>query len=141
MPLLNYLRENRYEMAIATSSSKEKTYGYLGKAGLTKYFHVVITGDMVSQGKPDPEIYLTAFKELNKRFKSLQKSQCIVIEDAPSGIQAAKKSGMNVVMVPDLIEPTLEIQELLYAKCGSLLDVKRMLEKRKDVNETSLIRK
>ncbi len=141
MPLLNYLRENRYEMAIATSSSKEKTYGYLEKAGLTKYFHVIITGDMVSQGKPDPEIYLTAFKELNKRFKSLQKSQCIVIEDAPSGIQASKESGMNVIMVPDLIEPTLGIQELLYAKCASLLDVKRMLEKRKDVNQTSLIRK
>lgn len=141
MQLLNYLRENRYIIGIATSSSREKTYGYLDKAGLTDYFHVIITGDMISKGKPNPEIYLTAFEKLNKRFKNLQKSQCIVIEDAPSGIQAAKKSGMNVVMVPDLIEPTLEIQELLYDKCGSLLDVKRMLEKQKDVNETSLIRK
>ena len=141
MPLLNYLRENRYAMAIATSSSKQKTYGYLEKTGLTEYFHVIITGDMVSQGKPDPEIYLTAFERLNEKFKSLQKSQCVVIEDAPSGIKAAKKSGMNVLMVPDLIQPTLEIEELLNAKCESLLDVKRMLEKQKDVNETSLIRK
>ena len=140
MQLLNYLRENRYAMAIATSSSKEKTYGYLDKVGLTEYFHTIITGDMVSQGKPNPEIYLTAFERLSKKFKFLQKSQCMVIEDAPSGIKAAKKSGMNVVMVPDLIEPTLEIQQLLYAKCESLLDVKRMLEKQKGLNDSKFIR-
>lgn len=131
--LLNYLRDNGYAMAIATSSKREKTYKYLDKAGIRDYFHAVITGDMILQGKPNPEIYLTAFETLKKRFGELKKEQCIAIEDAPSGIKAAKDSGMNVIMIPDLIEPTPEFEELLYAKYESLIDVKQMLEKQNSI--------
>lgn len=133
MQLLNYLRENRYAIAIATSSRSEKTYKYLETAGIKDYFHVIVTGDMVSQGKPDPEVFLTAFERLNKKFGGLQKSQCIVVEDTPSGIEAAKRSGIDVIMVPDLIKPTSELEDTLYAKFESLLDVKEMLNKQKGI--------
>ena len=140
LELLNYLRDNRYAIAIATSSRREKTYEYLDKAGLKDYFNVIVTGDMVSQGKPNPDIYLTAFHNLNSKFNNLQKSQCVVIEDAPSGIKSAKEAGIEVVMVPDLIQPTPEIEKLLYEKCQSLLDVKTMLEKQKGLNDSKFIR-
>ncbi|MBE5820777.1 MAG: HAD family phosphatase [Clostridiales bacterium] len=134
MQLLNYLRDNRYALAIATSSTREKTYKYLDKAGITDYFHVIITGDMVSKGKPEPEIFLTAFENLNNKFGNIPKSQCIVVEDTPSGVKAANRAGINVIMVPDMIQPTPDVEEVLYAKYESLVDVKRMLEKEKGVN-------
>lgn len=131
IPLLNYLRDNRYAIAIATSSRNEKTYKYLEKTGIKEYFHTVVTGEMIAQGKPNPDIFLKAYEMLNKKFDDLQRSECVVVEDAPGGIEAAKKAEMNVIMVPDLIEPTLEVEELLYAKCKSLKEVKQKLEEQK----------
>lgn len=134
IPLLNYLRDNRYAIAIATSSRNEKTYKYLENAKIKEYFHVVVTGEMISKGKPNPDIFVKAYEMLTNRFENLEKSQCVVIEDAPGGIEAAKRAKMNVIMVPDLIESTPKIEELLYAKCESLKEVKRKLEEQKCID-------
>ena len=64
-------------------------------------------GDMVSQGKPNPEIFLKAASMFDP---AAQPVNCIVFEDAPSGVAAAKAAGMTVVMVPD---PNLNKQETL----------------------------
>ena len=57
-------------------------------------FKVVMSGDMVTDGKPHPEIYLTAASKLG-----VDPSRCLVFEDSPHGIQAGKAAGMTVVAV------------------------------------------
>ena len=57
-------------------------------------FKVVMSGDMVTDGKPHPEIYLTAANKLG-----VAPSRCLVFEDSPHGIQAGKAAGMTVVAV------------------------------------------
>lgn len=52
-----------------------------------------------------------------------------MIEDSFNGIRAAYAGGFLPVMVPDLAEPTPEIESMLYAKCDSLLDVKELLDR------------
>jgi len=57
----------------------------------------MISGDMLAKGKPDPEGYLLAANKLG-----LQSSVCLVLEDAPSGVQAAKAAGMRCAAIPSI---------------------------------------
>ncbi len=79
-----------YSLAAASSSANVRTV--LEKAGLLDAFSVVIGGDDVKNGKPNPEIFLTAAKQLG-----LAVEECIVIEDSSSGVQAAKNGGFYCV--------------------------------------------
>jgi beta-phosphoglucomutase-like phosphatase (HAD superfamily) len=66
----------------------------LVELGLKKSFQVVVCGDEVRRSKPDPEIFLKAAEGLG-----VQPDQCLVIEDSPNGIQAAREAGMLPVAV------------------------------------------
>jgi beta-phosphoglucomutase len=77
-------------LAAASSSANVKTV--LEKAGLLDAFSVVIGGDDVERGKPNPDIFLNAAKGLG-----LAVDECVVIEDSSSGVQAAKNGGFYCV--------------------------------------------
>lgn len=95
LDLLNILHEKGYKMAVCTSSDLEKAEHNLRAIGATKeMFDVFITGDLITNKKPDPEIYLKAMNILG-----LQPEDCLVIEDAPNGIQAAHAGGMKAIGV------------------------------------------
>lgn len=121
--LLAYGREQGYKMGIATSSSRNYAVEHLKGTGLYEYFDGGVFGDMVTRGKPDPEIYLAACESLG-----LEPGVCMALEDSPAGIRSASSAGMVPVMVPDLVEPTEEIRGLAYAVCDSLTEVKGLLE-------------
>lgn len=122
--LLTYLKENGYKVGLASSTKVEAVKSELKMAGIIQYFEVIVGGDMVKESKPSPEIYLLACKELGVNPK-----EAIAIEDSLNGIRAAYAAGMKPIMVPDLVEPTKEIQEMLYQKCSSLLEVRDFLIK------------
>lgn len=123
MELLTYLQNNRFKIGLATSSGMKSAAANLNKAGISHFFQVIITGDMITHGKPDPEIYQTACEKLGA-----VRENCIAIEDSPNGIKSAYAAGLKVIMVPDLIEPTAEIEKLLFAKFKSLIEVVTFLE-------------
>lgn len=79
-----------YGLAAASSSVNVRTV--LEKAGLLDAFSVVVGGDDVENGKPNPDIFLAAASGL-----SLKVEECIVIEDSSSGVQAAKNGGFYCV--------------------------------------------
>lgn len=56
--ILEYLYERKIPVALATSSKKDIVLSHLEKTGITKYFRKIVTGDMVSHGKPAPDIYI-----------------------------------------------------------------------------------
>ncbi len=84
--------------AVASGGNREHVETLLKKVGITEYFDAVLTADdlVVSEGKPDPEIFLLAAKALD-----LGPQYCVVLEDAPNGILAAKAAGMKSIFVPD----------------------------------------
>lgn len=87
--LLDELKSRGIHMAIASSSAREKLIASLDAAKIQQtLFDTIITGSDVSQKKPSPEIYLTAMKKLGA-----EPGECIVIEDALSGIASAKAAG------------------------------------------------
>lgn len=126
--LLTYLKDEGWRIALASSTSRRGVLGHLNRAHIIDFFEVIIGGDMVERGKPSPDIYLRALRELG-----IEPPQALAIEDSPNGIRSAFAAGLKPVMVPDLIAPSPEIEELLYAKCETLHDVREMLVKRKSL--------
>ena len=121
--LLTWLQEKGVKIALASSTGREKVLSHLRRADFTDFFQVVIGGDMVEHSKPLPDIYLKACELLG-----VKPENAIAIEDSPNGIRSAAAAGMLPVMVPDMVEPTPEIEELLYHKCDSLFAVRDFLE-------------
>lgn len=93
---LRKLREKGYALAIGSSSRNAKTI--LAQVGLAEAFDSVSDGTNISRSKPDPEVFLKAAEYLG-----LQSEQCLVVEDAKAGIDAAKAGGMMAAAVGDAV--------------------------------------
>lgn len=92
--LLYVAKQHNCATALATMSHCEQVNRILSILNLTDQFDFVATRDDVQNGKPDPEIYQLVSKEIN-----IPPEECLVIEDSPSGVQAAKAAGMHVIAV------------------------------------------
>ncbi len=90
--LLSELKEA--EVPIGLGSASKNSTRILNQIGLTSYFDTIVDGNRVKKGKPDPETFLTGAKELG-----LKPVQCIVFEDAPKGVKAAKAGGFKAIGV------------------------------------------
>ena len=110
--LLHYLCERNIPVGVATSTSREETLIRLLRAGVAELFDVVVTRTDVSRGKPHPETFLAAAKELGVRPQ-----YCLAVEDSYLGVRAAVAAGMPTIMIPDLLKPTAE----MYSSCAAIL--------------------
>ena len=93
---LDKLKKEGFLLGIATSNSRDLLNASLQLHGLKDFFDGICTGDDVTKGKPDPELYLTA-----ARMMGADPSACLVFEEIPLGIQAGKNAGMRVCAVED----------------------------------------
>jgi len=125
--LLDYLTERKVPIGLASSSRSEVIKSHITRAGLTDYFQVVVGGDMIEHSKPLPDIYLIACEKLG-----VAPGDAYAIEDSPNGIRSAYSAGMKAIMVPDLIEPTEEMEEKATVILPSLFAVKEWFEKNFD---------
>lgn len=102
--LINHLHQNNVPFALATSSGKEmaalKMHNYMHLFKLFSHHVMGSTDPEVKNGKPAPDIFLIA---ANRFPDKPAPNQCLVFEDSPAGVQAARAADMQVVMVPDKI--------------------------------------
>jgi HAD superfamily hydrolase (TIGR01509 family) len=90
-----------YKLALATSADRVKMIGNLTEIGLAvEAFDAVVTGDDVARKKPDPQIFLLAAERL-----ALPPAECLVIEDAPNGVQAARAAGCRCLGILSSFSP------------------------------------
>lgn len=106
--LLDALREKSFRIALATSTSRQTTELNLRSAAVTDYFDVLVCGDDVKNGKPHPEVFLTAASRLG-----VAPEDCVAFEDSINGIKSTYAAGMETVMVPDFLQPTEEIVPMI----------------------------
>ena len=85
----------KLKLAIATGSPNKFLDIAMRKLDIRNYFNVLQTSDEIVNGKPDPEIYLTAISKLG-----LVPEECIVLEDSSNGALAAKRAGCYTIAVP-----------------------------------------
>lgn len=121
--LLDFLRKKGIKTAVASSTGYDRVMSNLVSAGLDGCFEKIITGNMVEHSKPLPDIYLKACDALGVRPQD-----AMAVEDSPNGIKSAAAAGMITVMVPDMLEPTPELEKLFDLKFDSLYELKEYLE-------------
>ena len=92
--LLDLLSGRGLRLAVASSSRTDWVETALVTLGIRDRFELIVSGDMVRQSKPDPEIYLLAASRLG-----VPPERCLAVEDAPKGVQSAHAAGMTVVGV------------------------------------------
>jgi len=92
LTFLDDLDHLRFPLAVASSGSRSRVNFFLDRLGLKKRFRVVVTGDEVERGKPDPAIFLKTAQDLQ-----LDPLQLIAFEDAQSGVKAARAAGIRCV--------------------------------------------
>ena len=89
------LLRGKVPMAIATGGSRHVIEKTLKAVGISDWFDEVVTADDVAEGKPAPDIFLRAAK-----LMGVSPDRCLVLEDAPAGILAAQRAGMQVIAIP-----------------------------------------
>ncbi len=92
--LIKNFKNNSFKLAVASSGRKNFVKFVLSEFKIKNYFHYILAQEDVKFAKPNPEIYLKAAKLLNESPKN-----CLVIEDAPAGIKAAKLAKMNCLAI------------------------------------------
>lgn len=121
--ILAYLKRHHIPAAICSSTKQSFIREHLVQTGMEDDFDYIVSGDMVTHSKPDPEIYLCACRTVG-----FAPGVCMAVEDSPNGIRAASAAGMVTVMVPDLIEPVPELTEKCFRVEKSLLTLKEYLK-------------
>ena len=86
-------------MAIASSSPPELIEAVVKKLALEQRLDLTHSGALETRGKPDPAVFLTTARRLD-----VEPRQCVVFEDAPTGIEAARRAGMHIIAVPSVFE-------------------------------------
>ncbi len=112
---LNFLKDNNVPMTIATMSEKDNVDFYIEEFNLAKWFDIekIVYSDGTIPGKPAPDIYQIATEKLH-----LAPKDCIVIEDALSGIQSAKDAGIGKIIAIASME-----KEELYKNIPSVSQI------------------
>jgi len=95
--------EERWPLALASSSNRELIDLVLELSGLTSYFLATVSSEEVPRGKPAPDVYLEAARRLG-----VAPSRCAAVEDSQNGIRSAKAAGMPVLAIPNTRYPPAE---------------------------------
>ena len=108
---------------VASSSYQNIIKDRLSKVGILEYFSIITSGDEVVRGKPHPDIYLLAIEKLG-----IPAQECIAFEDSEFGARAAIAAGLEVVVVPDLKQPSDYVRENCYQVLNSLSEATLLLQ-------------
>jgi beta-phosphoglucomutase len=91
---LERLKAEGWLQALGTSAPRGNIDAAFAALGIREYFDVAISSEEVRAGKPEPDVFLTAAAKLG-----VEPRDCIVVEDAPAGVEAARRAGMKSIGV------------------------------------------
>ena len=120
--LIKELHARNFKLAVGSSGPPENVDLLLSTLSIKDYFDVIITAAEVKNGKPAPDVFLIAAEKLN-----IKVDNCLVIEDAPVGITAARKAGMKVIALRtthcnvELLDADMVVQDLSSVNINDIL--------------------
>jgi len=108
--LVTFIKEasRRYQLGVVSMAVRREIDEVLERLGVDKLFAVVVTAEQVTRHKPAPDCYQRALELLNANRRAERKppvlaNECVVIEDAPPGIEAARAAGMRTIGVTNTV--------------------------------------
>jgi beta-phosphoglucomutase family hydrolase len=129
--IIKELKSEGFKLAVGSSGPPENVELLISRLRIKSCFDTIITAAEVKKGKPEPDVFLIIAKNLNINPKN-----CLVIEDAPVGIQAAKRAGMISIALTtthhkeELLGAQLIIKDLTEITVG---DIKNIFEQNRDI--------
>lgn len=103
---LEFFKKKGFKIAMASSATKKYIDVVLDKFKIREDFDVIVSGDDVSKGKPDPEVYRKASENLG-----LKPEESVVMEDAEKGVESAKNAGCKCIGVINTKTPTQDLSK------------------------------
>ncbi len=122
--ILEYLKCRGIKMALASGSGPATVRHHMNVVEGLGYFDVIVAGDDVKKGKPEPDIFLECARRLGA-----EPSSCFVFEDSPLGIIAGHRAGMKCIGVPEIAEFSPEVRDMMYAFLPKISDAIGIFEK------------
>lgn len=113
--LLKYFKAQNIICSVASSSPHEHIRHRLEHVNALEYFSHTTSGQDVTKGKPNPDIYLLAIQRLGMNV-----DDCIAFEDSEQGARSAIAAGLKVVVIPDLQQPSQFVIDQAYQVVESL---------------------
>jgi beta-phosphoglucomutase len=119
---LNMLKRNGIKMAICSGAVRSDIDVILSGTRLPDFFEVIVTADEVKESKPNPAGFNRALQKLNEKQDSkISPAECIVVEDSPWGLEAARKAGMHTLAVTNsYTAEELNMAEKVVAALGEV---------------------
>jgi HAD superfamily hydrolase (TIGR01509 family) len=102
-PLLRALRHAGVALALVSNSRRRFVDSAIASAGLADLFDAIVTAEDVPRPKPAPDAYLAAASELG-----VEPAACVILEDSPTGLAAARATGALTIGIPSLPDMMLE---------------------------------
>ena len=100
---LSKLKSLGYKMAVCSNSVRHSVELMMDKSSLMPYLDLLISNEDVVEGKPSPEMYLKAMSDLD-----VSPEECLILEDNPNGIRAAKASGGHLMIINEVYDVNIE---------------------------------
>ena len=122
--LLDFLKTNNIKIVIASGSSQETIKHHLTEVNGMHYFDGFVGSHDVVNGKPAPDVFLKAAELIGAKPED-----CFVFEDSANGIIAGHKAGMKCIGVPDMVEFSQEIKNIMFTELNDLSEAIPILEK------------
>ncbi|MHA1413076.1 MAG: HAD family hydrolase [Promethearchaeota archaeon] len=122
LDLLTELKKYNFKLAVGSSGPPENVDLLLKTLKIKDLFDVIITSADVNKSKPHPDVFLKVSEKLN-----ISPDKCIVIEDAPVGIEAARRAGMRSIALTtthdykELIDADLVVNDLSYISIDDII--------------------
>ena len=110
--LVKYCYDHGIKTVIASSSNKERIVEQVKPSGILNLFDEIVSGREVARGKPYPDIFLKACKQVNVEVKD-----AVVLEDSEAGLKAAIDGNIDAIWIPDIAQPSKEV----IAQCKAVL--------------------
>ena len=124
LQLLEELARAGMPMAVGTSMTRKEALHHLSHHHIDHFFRAVAARDDVERGKPYPDVHLKALAALG-----IAAADCLILEDSFNGVRAAHATGAAVIMVPDVVTPTPEIEALCAGVAADLRQVGEILRR------------
>ncbi len=124
--LIKALKAEKFKLAVGSSGPSKNVYMFLESLKIQNYFDAIVTAAEVKNGKPAPDVFLIAAKGVK-----VKPENCVVIEDAPVGVEAAKRAKMKVIALTtthkenQLTDANLIVKDLSYVQ---VKDIEKLLK-------------
>jgi len=127
LELLAYLQKEKIPMVLASSTTMTGILESFKKCPIENPFTHIISGDMVTHSKPNPEIFLRAADMIGVPI-----ANCLILEDSYNGVYGGLSAGAITIMIPDTLPATDDIKAKAYRVCESLNDIIPIIKKSRE---------